>query len=213
MLVKLNLKYFIFVLVFIGFLVSSNLIFDEIDAKKSNDKSKKKISICCTWGHTLEDGTITYAIKNGDNALHKIVKSSLNDWEDALSVLQFQEVDDSVNHDISIDFKKGKGKKVGKTITYFDNKGFINHVEISLSKKSYGVKLDKTILEHITKHEIGHSLGLGHANFKNTLMSPVVNEVTTKISKCEIDAVKNANEWKFENNNSPSSVDKSFKCK
>jgi hypothetical protein len=28
-------------------------------------------------------------------------------------------------------------------------------------------------------------------------MSPIVNEIITKISTCEIDAVKDANNWKF----------------
>ena len=190
------------------------MIFDKVDAKKSNDKSKKKISICCTWGSELEDGVLTYIIKNGDKAHHKIVQSSLNDWADALTILQFHEVNERDNPDVSIEFKQGKGKKVGKTVTYFDHQGFIDHVEISLSKKSYGVKLDKTILGHVTKHEIGHSLGLGHANFKNTLMSAVVNDVTTKISKCEVDAVKNTNKWKlYGKDNFPSSADKKYKCK
>lgn len=31
-------------------------------------------------------------------------------------------------------------------------------------------------------------------------MYPVVNEVVTKISKCETDAVKDANNWKFVKN-------------
>jgi hypothetical protein len=88
-------------------------------------------------------------------------------------------------------------------------------VEITVSKKSYGTKIDKTTLEHINLHEIGHGLGLGHAIFVSTLMSPEVNQVITKISKCEIDAVIKVNQWKLiENNNSPSAPDKgSHKCK
>ena len=85
-------------------------------------------------------------------------------------------------------------------MSYFNDKGFIDHVEISVSKTSNGTALNQTLLEHITKHEIGHALGLGHSEFPYSLMSPTVNEVGTKISKCEIDAVKDANNWKFVNN-------------
>ena len=103
---------------------------------------------------------------------------------------------------------------MGKTVTYFDYYGFIDQADISISKKSYGVALDEDTLQHVTKHEVGHALGLGHANFKNTLMSPNVDEIIIKNSACEIGAVKYANNWKFSKNNSPHSLDvHGYKCK
>ena len=147
----------------------------------------------------------------------KIVKLAINDWEKALDgVVKFKFIkDDNADSDIQIEFKKGKGKKVGKAVTFFDQLGLMDHVEISISKKSYGFTLDKRTLEHVAKHEIGHALGLGHATFKNTLMSPNVDEIITKISACELESVKYANSWKFnEDDNSPHSLNKdNFKCK
>ena len=46
-------------------------------------------------------------------------------------------------------------------------------------------------------HEIGHTLGLGHANFKGDLMSPVINQESGSISKCDISGVFDANQWKL----------------
>jgi hypothetical protein len=186
-------------------------------AKKDDSKSKKKIELCCAWGDSLNDGLLTFSINNGGSDLAKIVKLAIQDWEKALDgIVKFKYIkDDNADSDIEIEFKKGKGKKVGKAVTFFDHLGFIDHVEISISKKSYGVTLDKPTLEHIAKHEFGHALGIGHAEFENSLMSPNVDEVITKMSACELESVKYANSWKFiEDDDSPSPLNKEiFKCK
>jgi len=198
-------------------LLTALLIFDVnlAFAKKGDSSSKKKIELCCAWGDALDDGVLTFSINNGGSDLAKIVKLAINDWEKALGGIEFKYVKDDSDADVKIDFKKGKGKKVGKTVTFFDQLGFINQVEISISKKSYGFTLDKRTLEHVAKHEIGHALGLGHATFKGTLMSPNVDEIITKISACELASVKYANSWKFnKEDNSPHQIGKDdFKCK
>jgi hypothetical protein len=198
-------------------LLTALLIFDSnlAFAKKGDSSSKKKIELCCAWGDSLDDGVLTFSINNVGSDLAKIVKLAINDWEDALGGVKFKYVKEASDADIEIDFKKGKGKKVGKTVTLFDQLGFIDQVDVSISKKSYGFTLDKHTLEHVAKHEMGHALGLGHANFKGTLMSPNVDEIITKISACELDSVKYANSWKFdEENNSPHPLDEDdFKCK
>jgi hypothetical protein len=164
-------------------------------AKKDDSKSKKKIELCCAWGNALDDGVLTFSIKDGGSDLAKIVKMAINDWEKALGeLIQFKySKDEDSNLDIKIEFKKDKGFKVGETETYFDTRGSIDHVEISISKKSNGVALDQSVLEHIAKHEFGHALGLGHAQFPHTLMYPNVDETLTEISACELDSVVYAN--------------------
>ncbi len=203
---------------FLFALLMTMIVFDTdmAFAKKGDSKSKNIIELCCTWGDSLKDGVLTFSIENGGLDLAKIVKLAIKDWEKALDgLVQFKYVKDASDADIEIDFKKGKKSNVGKTVTYFDYHGFINFAEISISKKSYGVTLDSSTLEHVVKHEIGHALGLGHANFKNTLMSPNVDEIIPKISKCELASVKYANHWKFiDNDNSPYPVDEEgYKCK
>ena len=148
----------------------------------------------------------------------KIVKKAINDWEKALSeLIQFKYTKDA-KPDIKIDFKKDKGLKVGESVTYFDTTGSIDYVEISISKKSNGLTLDPSVLEHVAKHEFGHALGIGHAHFPHTLMYPEVNETLTEISACELNSVVYANhlnsndENKEKENFHPMDAD-DFECK
>ena len=156
-----------------------------------------------TWGSELKDGILTYNIKKGNNNnLEKIVDLAFSEWEKNLdNSIQFKNVKDNYPAaDIEIKFKKGNINKGGDAEIYFHRNGFIDYVKISVSKTSNGTKLNQTMLEYLTKHEIGHALGLGHSQFPNSIMYPVVNEVVTIISICEIDAVKDANNWKFVKN-------------
>ena len=169
---------------------------DLVFAKKDNSSLQKNIDICCTWGDSINDSELTFSIKNGGTDLTKIVKMAINDWEKLLGeLIHFKYIMDEEDSkpDIKIDFKKDKGKQVGKSVIYFDTAGYINHVEISISKKSNDFTLDPSVLEHIAKHEFGHALGLGHAHFPHILMYPDVDETLTKISPCELDSVVYAN--------------------
>lgn len=185
----------IFVILFLFSFIVLN--FHEI---LSQELTERKIDICCTWGTELKDGVLTYSIKKSNN-LEKIVNSAFSEWEKNLNNIQFKNSKNNKDADIEIKLEnENTDQEGGKAVIYFDKRGFIENVEISVSKSSNGLKLNTTIIEHITKHEIGHALGLGHSQFPNSLMSPTVNETVKQISACEIDAVKDANIWKFINN-------------
>ena len=212
--IKLNSNYSNFILIFLALSIAFSLVYyKEIDAK---DLKNEKIDLCCTWGKELKDDVLTFNIEKGNKDLEKITKSAFSEWENNLNQIYFKNVKDNNNvADIQIKFKKGNINQGGEAKIYFDQKGFIDYVKIFVSKTSNGTELNQTIVERIIKHEIGHALGLGHSPFPHSIMYPIVDEAVMKISICEIDAVKDANNWKFiKNDKKPKMLEQSvYICK
>ncbi len=201
------IKYLYFLLIF--FFFSINLIilpnFDFIYSvtKVSSNNVKKQIEICCTWGKKLVDGILIYQITNAKPETKKLVISALNYWEQNIQGIQFKEaVGSKEQADIKISFRNDNGKVAGQTITNFDSKGFIFNNQILLAEKAFGKQLNRNLIKYLAKHEIGHVLGLGHANFKESIMSALVYHSFNKISDCERKAIAEANKWKLIDNNS-----------
>lgn len=196
--IKLKSNYSNFILIFLALSIAFLLLYyKEIDAQNLKNG---KIDLCCTWGSELKDNVLTYNIEKGTKDLEKITESAFSEWENNLNNIHFKNVKDNDAADIEIKFKKGKVNQGGQAEIYFDENRFIDYVKISVSKTSNGTELNQTMLEHIIKHEIGHALGLGHSPFPHSIMYPIVDEAVIEISRCEIDAVKDANNWKFINN-------------
>lgn len=177
---------------------------DEDDDDEDNNFSDKDvIQICCTWGYELADGVLTYAFDSDDDDdedLMDSVRSAVETWNDELNGIRLVEIDDS-DEDIKISFKNDGKKIAGKTVNYFDRFGFIRQSEIIVSEESYNRDFSSSQIEQITLHELGHVLGLEHANFKGNLMTERVDIGSTSISSCEIEAVSVANSWKLKGGN------------
>jgi len=153
-------------------------------------------------GKKLADEILMYEINNAKPELTELVISALIYWEQNREGIEFKEAGSKEQADIKISFRNDNGKVAGQTITNFDSDGFIFNNQILLAEKAFGKQLSKNLIEYLAKHEIGHILGLGHANFNESLMSSLVYHSHNEISDCERKAIAEANKWKLLDNNS-----------
>ena len=176
---------------------------DDDDDDDDNDFSDKDvIQICCAWGYELADGLLTYSIETDDNEdddLKDAVRNAVDSWNEGLTGITLIESDD--NEDIKISFKNDGKRIAGKTVNYIDQFGFIRQSHITVSEESYDRDFSSSQIEQITLHELGHVLGLDHANFRGNLMTERVDIGSPTISSCEIEAVHIANAWRVNGGN------------
>jgi hypothetical protein len=199
---------------------------DDAKGEEASDDSEGDLSeldlieVCCSWSEQISDGVLKYSISDdaGDNEKREAVLSAITEWNSVIKGLQlvnsadnegsesrvdieivFGEIGDQDSNDGN-DFSPGEYAPGGETQIDVDEKGFINHIKTTISESIFGHEIGGSELEQIAKHEIGHALGLGHANFDNNLMSVATDIGTGEISGCEVYGVLAANQWKLMNN-------------
>jgi predicted Zn-dependent protease len=186
--------------------------FTSVDAKERGG-SQNSIQICCAWGEQLADGKLTYKITGGNSDIRQAVRTAVGQWDIKIAGLTLQEVkDDSSSADIYFNFKKDgsslAGAKTkhglltaGLTTFTLNWRGLIEETHVTIAKglSGQGFSSDQIVL--VAKHEMGHALGLGHSNFRASIMSATIsNRQSGVISDCEINAVLGANAWKLVDN-------------
>jgi predicted Zn-dependent protease len=167
-------------------------------------EQENSIQICCAWGDALADGRLTYFISDEDSSekQHKAVRNAIEKWDKKINPLELEESLDRKGSDIKVDFKRNNKQDIaGQTMSTYDGYGLISKIEITIFKGTYNYKFDNADIEQIAEHEMGHALGLGHANFDVNLMAEKINDGTETISECEIKGVYEANSWYLEDNN------------
>jgi hypothetical protein len=154
---------------------------------------------------------------DGIAALKYAVENAAREWNAKVTSLKLVEISSTSSEndeaDIEVQFVDGFGGMIaGATMIKYDDEGLINKATIILPKaafyveyesETFGVQYSSQKLEEITVHEMGHALGLGHANFDGDLMSQTLgSEQTVNISECDVTSVLYANQWKLMNNDS-----------
>ena len=172
-------------------------------------EDERAVGICCAWGSRLSDGELTYSVTGDDPTALSIVRSAVEAWDEALPELTLAEVPAgakkrSKQADIAIAYGPGTADggesphatgAQGLTTTYLNSRRMVTRVEIGIDGGPSPVNAGA--IEQIAKHEMGHALGLGHANWDGDLMSPLVQPTPAPIPLCDINAVRTANSWKM----------------
>lgn len=158
-------------------------------------EGRRGIELCCAWGRAMEDAELTWSLRGGDPATAEALRSAVNEWDSALSLLTLTEVGSRERVDIALAFNESGGPTEGQAVTSFTRRGLIRQVEVTVNgpRAPDGV----SALVQIAKHELGHALGLGHADHDGNLMSEEVSPAPSAIPGCAIQGVVEANRWKM----------------
>lgn len=197
---------------------TNNRYFNDYDTNFQDFTGRHVISICCTWGEELADGELTFMIREDDDdqdsnnqdsvgslnrdsstIKNEAVYDAIEEWDLRIEGLTFREVQNRYDADIEIRFKEGESNVAGLTRNFYDRYGLVTKSFVTIYDRGFLFAFNNDQIEQIAKHEIGHVLGLGHANFDDSLMATRVHHGSGTIADCETQAVYEANHWKLRN--------------
>ncbi|MGA7369657.1 MAG: matrixin family metalloprotease [Nitrososphaeraceae archaeon] len=186
-----------------------------------NRATDMSIELCCTWDKQISDGILKFKLINMQEKQKNEVREAFDSWNKqltALTLLETHLVDQKAEIIVTfgnIDNQNANqlvknaeaGQTAGQSVNNLDQSGYITNSKIILSDKIFDKESDSSTLYTVVLHEIGHVLGLGHANFDD-LMNPLVNN-KDEISVCDVNGVFKTNELVLKKN-APLSLQASF---
>jgi predicted Zn-dependent protease len=183
-------------------------------ANRAEDMS---IELCCTWDEQISDGILKFKLANIQENQKDEVREAFDSWNKQLTTLKlletysddqraeivvtFGDIDSGSSNQLVKDAEAGQ--TAGQSVNSLDQSGYITKSKIILSDKIFDKGSDSRALYTVVLHEIGHVLGLGHANFDD-LMNPLVSN-WDEISDCDVNGVFKTNEPALMKNTSASS--------
>src|SRR5207245_399298 len=129
---------------------------------------------------------LNFSLTGSDPVSLDVMRTAIREWDTALARLTLTEVDPGAE-DVSLRFVDAVGRTEGEAITSFTRAGLIRRVDITI--RGARAPANSGGLEQITKHEFGHALGLGHANFDGDLMSAAVSPNPSPVPVCDLAGV------------------------
>jgi predicted Zn-dependent protease with MMP-like domain len=181
-----------------------------------NQSTNKTIDLCCRWDQQISDGVLKYKLVNIQGELKDLVREAFDTWNEQLVKLRLVEArpyDQKTEIVITVgDISNGNSNKLarnaeagltaGQSVNNLNKDGFITNATILLSDELFDTGSDLNPISDVILHEIGHVLGLGHANF-NELMNPVVTGDMEGVSVCDVKGVLKTNELSSEKGTLP----------